>query len=466
MVEATNPGGGLAGIGADRLEALRQGLAGGLLLPADEAYEAARKVWNGDIDRRPGCIARCSNAGQVQSAVRFAAAHGLVVAIRGGGHSAPGYGVCDGGLMIDLSAMKAIEIDAARRVARVEGGVLWREFDEAAQAQGLATTGGTVSNTGVGGLTLGGGLGWLMGRFGATVDNLLSAEVVTAQGEFVTASAGENPELFWALRGGGGNFGIVTRFEFRLHPVGTVLGGLVIHPLAAAEDLLRFYRGFCGRLPDEAEATAALLTLPDGPPVAALVLGYNGEDLDAGARILEPARRFGAPIADTVGPMPYAARQTLLDQPNAVHGIHRYWRSAFTEELSDDFIRVLVQEAAQFSSPLSALLLFYLHGAITRVAPDATAFSARSPQWDFDAIGAWTDPAERLRHIAWIRALWDRTQPHLQGSAYVNHLSADDVPQKVRASFGENYARLQKAKRTFDPHNLFRHNANIPPLDA
>jgi hypothetical protein len=463
MVDALAASGGLTKVGADKLAVLRKGLGGGLLLPADEAYEDARKVWNGDIDRRPALIARCSNEKEVQSAVRFARAHGLVVSVRGGGHSAPGYAVCDGGLMIDLSPMKAIGVEPEGRLARVEGGVLWRELDQATQAHGLATPGGTVSNTGVGGLTLGGGLGWLMGRFGATVDNVLSIEVVTARGDLVMASEAREPDLFWALRGGGGNFGVVTRFEFRLHPVGKVLGGLVIHPLSAAEDLLRFYRGFCHSLPDEAEAVAALLTLPDGPPVAALVLGYNGEDLDAGQRILEPARRFGTPIADTVGPMPYVERQMLLDQPNAVNGIHRYWRSAFTEELSDDFIRVLVQGAESFSSPLSALLLFYLHGAIARVAPDATAFSARRRQWDVDAIGAWTDAGERLRHVGWIRGLWDRAQPHLMGSAYVNHLATDDLPDKVRASFGGNYRRLQKIKRKFDPQNLFRHNANIPP---
>jgi FAD/FMN-containing dehydrogenase len=463
MIAALTAGGGLAKVGDPKLKILRKRLGDGLLLPTDEGYERARRVWNGDIDRRPALIARCANTQQVQTAVRFARANGLVVSVRGGGHSAPGYSVSDGVLMIDLSPMKAIVVDPERRIARVQGGVIWSEFDQAAQAHGLATTGGTVSNTGVGGLTLGGGLGWLMGRYGVTVDNLLAAEVVTARGDVERASETDNRDLFWALRGGGGNFGVVTGFEFQLHPVAKVLGGLVIHPISGAEALLKFYRGFCQDLPDEAEAFAGLLTLPDGPPVAALILGYNGEDLDAGLRMLEPARRFGSPIADTVGPMAYAERQVLLDQPNAINGLHRYWRSAFTEDLSDDFIRVLVQGAETFSSPLDALLLFYLHGAFTRVPQDATAFSARRRQWDFDAIGCWTDPAERLRHIGWVRELWDRAQPHLKGSAYVNHLAGDDLPEKVRASFGDNYRKLQRIKRKYDPQNLFRHNANIAP---
>jgi len=340
--------------------------------------------------------------------------------------------------------------------------VLWRELDAATQAHGLATTGGTVSNTGVGGLTLGGGLGWLMGKHGASVDNLISAEVVTADGELRKADATENPDLFWALRGGGGNFGVVTGFEFRLHPVEQVLGGLVLYPLDQAAEVLRFYRGFCATLPDEAEAYAVLLTSPDGVPVLALLLGYNGP-LAAGEQILAPARRFGRPMADLVGPMSYGARQLLIDDPNATHGLHRYWRAAFTEQLSDELIDILVEAASRFSSPLNALLMMYVHGAITRVPAGETAFAARRPQWDFDVIGAWTDGAESAGHIAWVRALWGRLEPHLRGSAYVNHLAADDQPEKVRASYGENHPRLRQLKKRYDPGNLFRVNANILP---
>jgi FAD/FMN-containing dehydrogenase len=398
----------------------------------------------------------------VQQAVNFARAFRLRVSLRGGGHSAPGYGTNDGGLVIDLSPMKGIRVAPDARTVRAQGGVLWRELDHETQAFGLATTGGTVSNTGIAGLTLGGGLGWLMGKHGLTVDNLISADVVTADGHFRTASPTDAPDLFWALRGGGGNFGVVTSFEYRLHPVTQVLGGLVMYPLEQAREVLRFYRDFCRALPDEAEAYAGLLTSPEGMPVAALILGYNGPIGD-GEKVLAPARRFGRPVADLVAPMPYRARQSMLDEPNAQHGLHRYWRSAFTEQISDELIDLTVEAAASFSSPMSALIFFHMHGVATRVAPAETAFSARRPQWDFDAIGQWREETESPRHIAWLRALWNRLEPHLQGSAYVNHLAEDDRPEKVRASFGENYARLRQVKARYDPTNLFRINANIAP---
>jgi FAD/FMN-containing dehydrogenase len=285
--------------------------------------------------------------------------------------------------------------------------------------------------------------------------------VVTADGQFHTASATQNPDLFWALRGGGGNFGAVTSLEYRMHPVAESLSGLVIHPLDRARDVLRFYRDFCATLPDEAEAFAGLLT-HDGAPVVALVLGYNGP-IDAGEKVLAPARQFGTPIADVVGPMPYATRQRLIDEPNARHGLHRYWRSAFTEQLSDELIDELVKGAASFSSPLSLLGLFYMHGAATRVPATATAFSARRPQWDFDIIGQWADPAESSGHITWVKALWDRVEPHLLGTVYINHMAAEDRPERVRASYGDNYARLRELKSAYDPMNLFRVNANIAP---
>lgn len=462
MVEAMKLDGTRATLGTGDVATLRDGLRGRLLQSGDEGYDGARRVWNGNVDRRPALIAQCANVADVQQAVRFAGRQGLLVSVRGGGHSAPGYGTNDGGLVIDLSAMKAISVDAGKRIARAEGGVLWRELDARTQAHGLATTGGTVSNTGIGGLTLGGGLGWLMGKHGLTIDNLLSAEAVTADGQALKVSATEHPDLFWGLRGGGGNFGVVTAFEYRVHPVTQVLGGMVIHPLDQAGDVLRFYRDFCPTLPDEAEANAALLTSPDGIPVVALLLGYNGS-IEAGEKILAPARSFGKPVADMVAPMSYGARQVMLDAPNAEHGLHRYWRSAFTEQISDRLIDVLVDEAARFSSPLSAMIFFYMHGAPTRVPPSATAFAPRRAQWDFDAIGQWTMGSESAAHIAWLRHLWSRAEPHLKGSAYINHIAADDLPEKVRASFGENYRRLRELKAAFDPANLFRVNANIPP---
>lgn len=442
--------------------ALRRDVTGAVLIAADAEYEGARRVWNGNVDRRPALIVRCAGVSDVQRAVSFARAHDLRLSVRGGGHSAPGYGTNDGGLVVDLSMLKGIRVDTRARTAGVEGGVVWRELDEATQAHGLATTGGTVSNTGVAGLTLGGGLGWLMGKHGLAVDNLLAADVVTADGELRRASLEDDAELFWALRGGGGNFGVVTNAEFRLHAVTEVLGGLVLYPLEQARDVLRFYRELCSTLPDEAEAYAGLLTAPQGMPVAALILGYNGP-LAEGERVLGPARRFGKPLADLVGPMPYSARQRLLDEPNATHGLHRYWRSAFSERITDELIDTLVAAAATFSSPLSALIFFHVHGAATRVAPTATAFAPRRPLWDFDAIAQWTDAAQSATHLAWLRSLWSQLEPHLQGTAYVNHLAADDRPEKVRASFGENYARLRSLKAAYDPRNLFRMNANIIP---
>lgn len=462
MVDIMTLNGNQSALPAPQISALRSGLRGPVLLAGDEGYEAARRVWNGNVDRRPAVIVRCMNASDVEQAVDFARTRSLLVSIRGGGHSAPGYGTNDGGLVIDLSAMKAISVDPARRMARAEGGVLWREFDAATQVHGLATTGGTVSNTGIGGLTLGGGLGWLGGKHGLSIDNLLSAEVVTADGQLRKASAEEHPDLFWALRGGGGNFGVVTAFEYQLHPVSEVLGGMVLYPLEQATAVLRFYRDFCPTLPDEAEAYAALLTSPEGVPVAALLLGYNGP-VDQGEKILAPARRFGTPLADLVAPMPYVARQSMLDVPFAEHGLHRYWRSAFTEHIPDALIDELVAAAAKFSSPLSSLILFYLHGAGARVPATSTAFSARRVQWDFDAIGQWAEGTQSPTHIAWVRDTWKRVEPHLKGSVYINHVAADDLPEKVRASFGDNYQRLRQLKTRFDPTNLFRMNANIPP---
>jgi FAD/FMN-containing dehydrogenase len=398
----------------------------------------------------------------VQQSVNFARTYGLRLSVRDGGHSAPGYGTNDGGLVIDMSAMKGIRVDPAARTARVEGGVIWRELDHEMQAFGLATTGGTVSNTGVVGLTLGGGLGWLMGKHGLAVDNVIAADVVTADGRFRRASANEHPDLFWALRGGGGNFGVVTSIEYRVHQVPQVLGGLVLFPLDQARDVMRVYRDLCPTLPDEAEAYAGLLTAPQGMPVVALMLGYNGS-IAEGEKIFAPARRFGQPLADLVGPMPYTARQRMLDDPNATHGLQRYWRSALTERISDELIDVLVGAAAQFSSPLSAIIFFHMHGAATRVSSTDTAFAARRAQWDFDLIGQWANAAESAMHIAWVKAVWGKLEPHVKGSAYVNHLAADDRPETVRASFGENYAKLRQVKGVYDPTNLFRLNANIAP---
>jgi FAD/FMN-containing dehydrogenase len=443
--------------------AMRDEFGGELFTPADAGYEAARRVWNGNVDRRPALIVRCAGVADVQRAVGLATERGLVVSVRGGGHSAPGYGTNDGGLVIDLSALKGIRVEPRGRTARAQGGVLWRELDRETQAFGLATTGGTVSNTGIAGLTLGGGLGWLMGKHGLTIDNLLSADVVMADGTFVTADAETNSDLFWALRGGGGNFGIVTSFEYAVHPVDTVLGGPVVHLLDDAPAVMRFYREFCASLPDEAEAYLGLQTDPDsGAPVVAMLLGYNG-DLDEGERVLAPARAFGNPVADLVGPVPYIARQCMLDVPIAVNGLHRYWRSAFTGEISDGLIEAMVDAARRFSSPLSGLLFFHVHGAATRVPADATAFAARKTQWDVDVVGQWEDSTQTDRHTAWVRSTWEACEPFLDASGYLNHVAAEDRPEKIRASYGANLDRLRQLKHRFDPHNMLRLNANIAP---
>ncbi|MBK6488244.1 MAG: FAD-binding oxidoreductase [Gemmatimonadetes bacterium] len=445
------------------LAAFEEKLKGCVITPAGADYERARHVWNGHIDRRPAVIVRCRGVADVIDAVKFAREHALLVAVRGGAHNVAGHGTCDGGMVIDLSGMGGVDVDPAARTARAYGGALWRDLDREAQAFGLATTGGTVSNTGVVGLTLGGGLGWLMGTHGLSADSLLSASVVTAAGQAVRASATENADLFWGLRGGGGNFGVVTSMDFQLHPVGPlVLGGPVFHPLAAAREVLRFYREFCADLPDEAEAFAGCLALPDGTPVVALILGYNGP-LATGEKVLAPARAFGTPLVDMVGPLPYAARNAMLDVPFGIHGLHRYWKSGVTNTLSDALIDAVAVGAEGMTSPLSALLFFRVHGAAARVPSGDTAFSLRQDQWDVNVVSQWSQPAECSRHIEWTRRTWGDVEPLISGATYVNHLAADDTPERVRASFGTNYLRLAGVKRTWDADNLFRLNPNILP---
>jgi FAD/FMN-containing dehydrogenase len=460
---ATQQGDPTRQVSPETVAALREVFGGELIGAGDPGYDAARRVWNGNIDRRPALVARCRGVADVRLAVSFAREQGLLASVRGGGHSMPGHGTNDSGLVIDLSAMKGIRVDPGARTTRAQGGVLWRELDRETQAFGLATTGGTVSSTGIAGLTLGGGLGWLMGKHGLTVDNLLSADVVTADGEFRTVSADREPDLFWALRGGGGNFGIVTSFEYRVHPVAEVLGGMVAYPLDQAADVARFYRDLCPTLPDQAEAYLAFITEPQaGVPVVAMLLGYNGP-LDEGEKVLAPARQFGRPVADLVGPMPYTARQTLLDEPLARNGLQRYWRSAFADQMPDQLIDVVVDAAANFTSPMSFIAFFYVHGAASRVPAADTAFSARRALWDVDVLGQWDNPAESDPHIPWVRATWDKMAPFMQAGGYINHLAAEDPPEKVRASYGSNHERLRQLKAQYDPTNLFRLNPNITP---
>ena len=443
------------------VEAFAGALRGPLLRPEQDGFDRARVVWNGMIDRRPALIARCAGVSDVIAAVRFARTHRLLVSVKGGGHNITGNAVCEGGLMIDLSPMKGMWVDPVKRIARAQAGLTWGEFNRETQAFGLATTGGVVSTTGIAGLTLGGGLGWLMGSHGLSCDNLLSADLITADGEFLTASAEQNSDLFWGLRGGGGNFGVVTAFEYRLHPVTSVLAGMVIHPMEKAREVLRFYREFCRSCPYEALAAAALMTSPEGMPVAVIVASYIG-DIDEGEKVMLPLRKFGSPLADTIAPTSYVALNSLFDAAFPYGGMQRYWKSSFLKELGDDMIEVVLARSAKFLSPMSNVLFYHLHGAAARVDPDATAFGLRDDQWDYDVISQWTDPAETADHVQWTRDFWTAVEPFSTGEVYVNHLDAEEAV-RIRGAYSRNYDRLVALKNRYDPTNLFRLNQNIRP---
>jgi len=437
------------------------GLRGRLVQSGDGGYDQARTVWNGMIDRRPALIARCAGPADIIASVHFARDHGLLVSVKGGGHNITGNAVCEGALMIDLSPMKGVRVDPAGRTARAEAGLTWGEYNRETQAFGLASTGGVVSTTGIAGLTLGGGLGWLMGKHGLSCDNLISADLVTADGALVTASAERNSDLFWGLLGGGGNFGVVTSFEYQLHPVGPVLAGMVIHPMARAKEVLRFYRDFCRGCPDEMLAAAALMTSHEGEPVAVIIASYIG-DLADGERAMAPLRKFGTPLADTIAPTSYVQLNTLFDAAVPYGGVQRYWKSSFLDELGDQLLDIMVTRAAKMLSPMSMVLFFHMHGAAARVDRDATAFGLRHDQWDYDVISQWNDPAETAGHIQWTRDYWTAVEPFASGEVYVNHLDAEEAT-RIRAAYSGNYERLVALKNKYDPANLFRMNQNIRP---
>ncbi len=456
--ETTSPTDSLT---AEAIAGLKSTFNGTLLRPGQDGYDQARAVWNGMIDKCPALIARCTSSADVLSAVKFARRHNLLVAVRGGGHNVAGNAVCAGGLMIDLSPMKAIAVDALGRTARAEAGVLWRELDQATQQYGLATTGGTVSHTGIAGLTLGGGLGWLMGKHGLTCDNLLSVDMVMADGRLLTASETENNDLFWAVRGGGGNFGVVTSFTYQLHPVGpTILGGMVLYPQEQAKEVLRFYRDFARNTSDELMIFAALLNTPDGLPVVALLVGWFGP-VSEGEQHLKPLRDFGTPLADLIAEVPYVQHQALFDAATP-HGMHRYWKSGNLPEIKDDFIDVLIEQATRQPSPFSFILFFHIKGVAARIDPEKTAFGLREDQWDFDIVSQWMDPADAQTNIDWTRSFWSQVEPYTKG-VYVNHLGGEDEATRVRAAYGPNYDRLVALKTKYDPANFFRLNNNIAP---
>jgi FAD/FMN-containing dehydrogenase len=460
-VEARTLGGAAQALDAEALESLRTRVRGQVLTAADGGYDAARRIWNAMIDKRPALIVRCAGAADVREAVRFAAAHEIVVSVRGGGHNVAGTAVCDGGLMIDLSPMKGVRVDPAARTAWAQPGLLWQEFDHETQAYGLATTGGIVGETGIAGLTLGGGVGWLVRKHGLTCDNLLAADVVTADGELRHASAESEQDLFWAIRGGGGNFGVVTAFKYRLHEVSTILGGLVIHPRAAARDVIRFHRDFVTSAPEELTSYVALITTPDGIPVVAMAACYCG-DLHEGERVLRPLREFGSPMVDAINAIPYAGMQGLFG-PAFPWNNRNYWKSSYLRELPDAAVDAIVEQADRCPSPLSALVVEYYGGAVTRVAADATAFPHREANFNVLMVGQWRDAAEDALHVQWARDAWERITPWSSGAVYMNALSEGEGQQAVRAAYGANYPRLAALKAQFDPKNLFRLNQNIRP---
>jgi FAD/FMN-containing dehydrogenase len=447
------------------VEKFRGSLRGRLLLAGDDGYEAARKIWNGMIDRRPALIARCAGAADVVRCVDFARANNLLVAVRSGGHNVAGNAVCDGGLVIDLTGMKTVQVDPSGRTARADAGVTWGEFDHQTQAFGLATTGGQVSTTGIAGLTLGGGWGWLARKYGLASDNLLSVDIVTADGKLRTANATENADLFWGVRGGGGNFGVVTSFEYQLHPIGPVVGGFVFYPFAMATEVLQRYRELTHTAPDELAVDAALLTLPDGTKVAGIAACYCGSVAE-GERMLGPLKTFGTPVVDQLGPTSYTAVQTMLDD-SYPSGIQHYWKSSFLQDISDNAINTMIAQCASRPSPMChGLLEYQLGGAVGRVDRDATAFAARDAQHAFLSLGVCGEPAEAKRCAQWAREFWQAMQPFSTDGVYVNYLGseADEGAERVRAAYGaEKYRRLLALKEKYDPTNLFRLNQNIRP---
>jgi len=455
----------------EALDALRGGLRGALCLPGDAGYDEARTIWNAMIDKRPAAVVRAAGASDVMQAVRLAAQHGLLLSVRGGGHNIAGNAVCDGGLMLDLSRMGSVRVDLEARTARVEPGARLSDLDKETQAFGLATPVGINSTTGVAGLTLGGGFGWLSRKHGLTVDNLLSADVVTAAVDLVRASDKQHQDLFWAIRGGGGNFGVVTSFEFRLHPVGPqVIAGLIVHPFSAAKEVLREYRRLVAQAPDELCCWAVMRKappLPFLPPevhgTEVLVLAHcHAGDLASGEKAAAPFRAIGKPIADVVSPHPFAGWQTAFD-PLLTPGERNYWKSHDFIEITDGLIDVLLSAVRRLPSPQCEIFIGNLGGAINRIPVEATAYPHRNVEFVMNVHTRWSKPAEDAACVGWARTLYDATAPFATGGVYVNFMP-DDEAQRVRSgAYGPNYDRLAKVKARYDPRNLFRMNQNVAP---
>ncbi len=457
-------------LGSDTLAAFRQMLRGDVCLAQDPGYDEARTIWNAMINRHPGAVVRCRGAADIIRAVRFAREHGLLLAVRGGGHNIAGNSVCEGGLLIDLSPMRSIRVDPFHHIARVEPGATLGDFDKEAQAFALATPLGINSTTGVAGLTLGGGFGWLSRKFGLAADNLVSADVVTAEGELVQASAAENSDLFWALRGGGGNFGVVSSFEFGLHPVGPmVLSGLIVHPFARAKELLAGYRQVASKAPDELTVWVVLRQAPPlpflppevhGKEILVFAVCYTGGEVE-GKRALEPLRGLGEPIADVIGMQPYAGWQTAFD-PLLTPGAYNYWKSHNFVELSDGLLDTLASYAARLPTGECEIFIGQLGGATSRVALDATAYPHRNANFVMNVHTRWRETADEQRSIDWARKFFAETAPHATGGVYVNFMPEDEI-ERVPSAYGANYRRLAALKAKYDPGNLFRLNQNVRP---
>lgn len=445
-------------VDAARIAAFAEAFRGAVVAPSHAEYEQARHIWNGAIDKRPGLIVRCSGTADVVRAVRFARDNDVLVAVRGGGHNVAGRALCDDGLVIDLSAMRGVFVDPKTRTVRAQGGAQLGDLDAEAHLHGLAVPAGVVSRTGIAGLTLGGGFGWLMRKYGLTIDNLLACEVVTAEGEILTASTDSHPDLFWALRGGGGNFGIVTSFLFRAQPVSTVFGGLILYPRNQAKSVLQTLREFVPSAPDELVAHAGLVTLPDGTEAAGFIVCHCGNPID-GARVIAPLRSLGTPLLDTVQAVPFPVMQTIFDD-NFPDRAYNYWKSTTLNELSDAAIETIVEQANR-ATPMSAIVIEYTGGAVSRVGVTETAFAQRRPEFVAGITGQWIGPGEGA--TAWVRATWDALQPYSTGSMLLNFTS-DGGQALVRRAFGANYDRLVQVKMKYDPTNFFSLNQNIAPV--
>jgi FAD/FMN-containing dehydrogenase len=451
----------------DPLGDLRANIRGDLLTPAEPAYDEARKLWNGMIDKRPAAIVRCTGNADVINTVKFARSNDLAVSVRAGGHNVAGKALRDGALAIDLSSMKGLRVDPRAKTARAQAGVTWGQFDRETVAFNLASTGGTISTVGIAGLTLGGGIGWLMGKYGLACDNLVSVDIVTADGRFLTTSESENADLFWAVRGGGGNFGIVTSFEYGLHDLEPITAGVAIYPFAMSKDVLRFYREFTSSAPDSVMTMAGIMndtaeTASPGDRVAWIGVCHSGPEGE-GEGLVRPIKEFGPPIVDMIGPMPYTTLQTIFDGAYP-SGNRNYWRSNFLTELSDEAIDIIVARSDGLPSGAGTSLFFeHMQGAFGRVGEHDTAFSSRAAKHDFTVLSVWEDAAEDDKNVKWTREFGDAMKSLATGAAYVNYMMDDEGAERVRATYEANYERLVAIKKKYDPTNFFSGNQNIAP---